>query len=202
MIQTQDSPQLTQLIDSISQGDLEAKDSLLCLVYNELRQMATYQLSRERCSHTLQPTALVHEAFIKLFEGKSQPDWNSRAHFFYAAAEAMRRILVDHARKLNAKKRGNGLKHSGQIEDAIDGAPLPEEVLHVNDLLDQLEHEYPEKASVVRLRYFAGLTIPETASALELSVPTVNRYWSFARAWLFDKLSSAEESPSIQCSLR
>ncbi|MEM7559761.1 MAG: sigma-70 family RNA polymerase sigma factor [Planctomycetota bacterium] len=181
--------QLTQLIDSVSRGDSNAKEDLLAIVYDELRRMAAGQLSRERAGHTLQPTALVHEAFLKLFEGGVQPDWNSRAHFFYAAAEAMRRILVDHARRVKSQKRGSGMQFLGQVDDAVDGAPLPEEVLGVNELLDKLEADYPEKAAVVRLRYFAGLTIPETAKALELSVPTVNRYWSFSRAWLYSKLN-------------
>lgn len=181
--------QLTQLIDSVSRGDSNAKEDLLAIVYDELRRMAAGQLSRERSGHTLQPTALVHEAFLKLFEGGVQPDWNSRAHFFYAAAEAMRRILVDHARRVKSQKRGSGMQFLGQVDDAVDGAPLPEEILGVNELLDKLEADYPEKAAVVRLRYFAGLTIPETAKALELSVPTVNRYWSFSRAWLYSKLS-------------
>ncbi len=180
--------ELTQLIELVSKGERGATDSLIAVVYDELRQIAAQHLAHESSAHTLQATALVHEAFLRLFAGNTQPRFKGRGHFFSAASEAMRRILVDHARRKKSKKRGGDSARGGQVEDAIVMAGSPDEILCVHEALDRLAESHPQKAEVVKLRYFAGLTIHETAEALELSVPTANRYWAFAKAWLFDDL--------------
>lgn len=186
--------ELTQLIHSVSNGEQGAANSLLEVVYEELHRLAASQLGHEPSGHTLQTTALVHEAFLRLFAGQ-QPTWENRRHFFGAAAEAMRRILVDHARRKTALKRGGAHRRLGSVESAIDHTTPPDELLGIHDLLDRLAAEHPQKAEVVKLRYFAGLTIAQTAETLGLSVPTANRYWRFARAWMYQRLhpDSCEE---------
>ena len=164
-----------------------ALDRLLPLVYGELRALARAHLRSERSDHTLQATALVNEAYIRLLGGQDPP-WNDRAHFFRAAAEAMRRILIEHARKRGRIKRGGdhvrvriSSIHLGVEQD-------PDEILALDEALRRLEEQDPRTADVVRLRFFAGLSVEETAKALEVSERTVKREWSFARAWLFNAL--------------
>jgi RNA polymerase sigma factor (TIGR02999 family) len=178
---------VTLILHQIESGDPKAQERLLELVYSELRKLAASKLSRELAGQTLQPTALVHEAWLRL-GGDEQPTWQNRAHFFGAAAEAMRRILIDRARKRHAVRHGGGLERinlnaTGAIEVAGPGAD--DELLAVNDALDRLALEHPRKAQLVKLRYFAGLTIEQAAETLAISAPTAKRDWTFARAWLY-----------------
>ena len=169
-------------------GDPEAEERLLPLVYEELRGMARAFMAKERPGQTLQPTALVHEAYIRLL-GNGGASWDNRAHFFSAAAEAMRRILIDNARRRTALKRG-GNQVQVTLGDVSDGETAHnEDLLAVNEALDRLEERDAEMARVVKLRYFAGLTVEETATALATSPRSVNRHWTAARAWLRRELS-------------
>lgn len=181
---------ITQLIDSVRIGEAGAPESLLSAVYGELYDMAQSHFIKESNGHTLQTTALVNEAFIRLFGSETNPSWENRAHFFGAAAEAMRRILVDHARRKRSLKRGGGFHRSRSIQDVACTETRLDEVVDVNDALTALAAEHPEKAEVVKLRYFAGLTIAQVADVLQISTPTANRRWAFARAWLFDRIQS------------
>jgi len=163
-------------------------DELLPVVYHELRRLAAARLADERPGQTLQATALVHEAWLRL-GGDGGKVWNSRGHFFGAAAEAMRRILIERARRRRRARHGAGWERGEEV-DAIELAvPVPEErLLAINEALDELAREAPRKAEVVKLRFFAGLSNGETAEALGVSVATVEREWAFARAWLFDRI--------------
>jgi len=183
------SNDVTRILADLRGGDRDAAEALLAIVYGELRRLAEAKLRAERADHTLQPTALVHEAFIRLL-GDGAGDWDNRAHFFGAAAEAMRRILVDHARSRQALKRGSG--RSRMDLDAADAVAADSELLlDVNDALDQLARAHPQKAEIVKLRYFVGLTIEEVAGILNVSVRTVNRDWAFAKAWLYREIHGA-----------
>ena len=175
--------QVTQILGAICAGDEQAAEKLLPLVYDELRKLAAARMAREAPGQTLQPTALVHEAWLKL-AGAERQRWNGRGHFFGAAAEAMRRILIDRARSKAAEKRGAGRALLELDESQIELAAPASEVIAVHEALDLLAAEEPVAAQVVKLRYFVGLTIPEIADALEMAPRTVNRYWAFARAWL------------------
>jgi RNA polymerase sigma factor (TIGR02999 family) len=178
---------LTQLLNAVEQGDPKAAEDLLPLVYNELRRLAAHKMAQEAPGQTLQATALVHEAWLRL-GGGDRPQWQNRAHFFGAAAEAMRRILVDAARR---KKR---LKHGGGLErmevDAVDlPAPMPDdELLALDEALTQLAQINPEAGELVKLCFFVGLTQQQAAKELGVSVSTVERLWAYARAWLFRAL--------------
>ena len=181
---------VTDLLAAWSNGDRDALSRLLPLVYGELQQVARRYLRAERPNHTLQPTALVHEAYEKLV-GQDRTQWQNRAHFFAIAAEIMRRILVDHARKGQVGKRGGGavrvaLEESAAVEDRRDV-----EVLSLDELLTSLTKLDPRQARIVELRYFGGLSIEETAKALEISPATVKREWTVARAWLFRKMTQS-----------
>jgi RNA polymerase sigma factor (TIGR02999 family) len=177
---------VTQLLEAAGGGDREALERLYERVYGELRAMANSGMRRERDGHTLQPTALVNEAFIRL--GPADNVWENRRHFFGAAAQAMRRILVDHARQKQADKRGDGLARI-TFADLDVGAPETDlDVLAVNDALDRLAAEEPRLAELVNLRFFAGMSIADTAQALDLSPATVKRDWTFARAWLYEQI--------------
>jgi RNA polymerase sigma factor (TIGR02999 family) len=182
-------PQIVQLLNAINQGDSQAGVELLPLVYEELRKLAAQKLGHERPGQTLQATALVHEAYLRLVDTEEPQPWNSRGHFFAAAAEAMRRILVENARR---KQR---VRHGGQfqrvdLESQFQVFVEPDDNLIVLDeALQRLSVEEPEAAEVVKLRYFAGLTIEETGLALNLSVRTVNRHWAYARAWLYQQFN-------------
>jgi RNA polymerase sigma factor (TIGR02999 family) len=177
---------LTLLLDALHRGESNAAGALLTQVYTELRRLARAKMVREQPGHTLQPTALVHEAWIRLGDAR----FENRAHFFGAAAEAMRRILIERARRKLAGKYGAGAEHvdAGDIEIA---APTQndEELLALHEALDALAVQDPRKAELVKLRYFAGLTIDEAAEVLGISAPTAKRDWTYARAWLFRTIS-------------
>lgn len=171
------------MLDAIQHGDPKAAGELLPLVYDELRRIAAHKMASEAPGHTLQPTALVHEAWLRL-AGNGAQTWENRGHFFAAAAEAMRRILVDHARRKLSQKRGSGAERVELNESMIVLSAPPDELLAVNEALDQLVQEDPQAAELVKLRYFAGLTMEEAASALGLGKRTAEGIWTYARAWL------------------
>jgi len=179
---------VTQVLQRMEQGDPRAADGLLPLVYDELRNLAAQKMFYESAGQTLQPTALVHEAWLRL-GGDRQFTWQNRAHFFSAAAEAMRRILVDRARKRRALRHGGGQERINMDELEL-AAPTnnDDQLLAVNEALDKLAAEDAQKAELVKLRYFAGMTIAEAARALGVSEPTAKRWWTFARAWLFREI--------------
>jgi len=179
---------VTLLTAKAGQGDSEASAELLRLVYGELRRLAAMKMARERAGQTLQPTALVHEAWLRL-GGDRQPTWENRAHFFGAAAEAMRRILVDRARRRNAERRGGGRTHLPVDELEIGGAANDPHVLEISEALERFAQHEPKKAEFVRLRYFIGLQLDETARLLGISEATAKRWWIYARAWLYRELN-------------
>jgi RNA polymerase sigma factor (TIGR02999 family) len=175
---------VTQLLNAVEQGDPHAAAQLLPLVYDELRQLAAQKLAQETPGQTLQATALVHEAYLRLVDVDKARQWNGRGHFFAAAAEAMRHILVDRARRKRSRKRG-GDRARVQLEEAsLAAAEDAEEVLAVDEALAGLAAADPQAAEVVKLRYFAGLSIPEVAEALHISPRSADRLWAYARAWL------------------
>lgn len=184
------APDVTKLLKKAQAGDRNSLDSLLPLVYDELRAVARRQLSNERADHTLQPTALVHEAYMRLLE-QTEVDWSNRIHFFSIAAQMMRRILVNHAVEKKAKKRGDGATLV-QLDDAISiGEKLPGlDVVHLDETLQELARLDEMQARVVELRFFGGLTIEETAKVLEVSPATVKREWQMAKAWLKVQMNS------------
>jgi RNA polymerase sigma factor (TIGR02999 family) len=175
--------ELTVILNSIDQGNSQAAEELLPLVYDELRKLAASKLAREQPGQTLQATALVHEVWLKLAGSNSQ-EWRNRGHFFAAAAEAMRRILIDKARRKGAVRHGSGQVPGELHESRIELRAPPEEILAVHDALDALAAQDELAAKVVKLRYFVGLTIPEIADALDISRRSADRNWAFARAWL------------------
>ena len=174
---------VTHILNSISRGEPTAAEELLPIVYEELRKVAAWKMAGEAAGHTLQPTALVHEAWLRLVGTNEQP-WQNRAHFFAAAAEAMRRILVDHARRRQSLKRGGGVEHEELHETAIVLTAPPDEVLAVHEALDKLASEDPSAAELVKLRYFVGMTMEEAATALGLAKRTAENLWTYARVWL------------------
>jgi RNA polymerase sigma factor (TIGR02999 family) len=176
---------VTMILTAIEQGDPQAASQLLPLVYEELRRLATQKLAQEKPGQTLEPTALVHEAFLRLVGAQGgSADWDSRGHFFAAAAEAMRRILVENARRKRSLKRG-GDRLRQDLEEGVWVVPEPrEDLLALDEALNRLAVKDPRKAQLVQLRYFAGLTIEEAARALGISSTTAERYWTYARAWL------------------
>jgi RNA polymerase sigma factor (TIGR02999 family) len=180
---------VTRILNQIRQGDSTATAELLTLVYQELRQLARAQMARERSDHTLQATALVNEACLRLL-GNADANWDGRGHFFAAAAEAMRRILVEHARSRNALKR-DGQRQRVELGDnstAVDSASDAADLLTLNDALDKLAAEAPHKAQLVKLRYFAGLSLEEAAQTMNISPATAKRYWAYSRAFLYDAM--------------
>lgn len=191
------SHEVTQILEAISAGDDRAADELFTVVYDELRNIARSFMAQERADHTLQPTAVVHEAYVRLL-GEETPRWENRAHFFATAAEAMRRILVDHARRKTSLKRGGDRRRAVLPDLPAPDARL-EELLSLDEALGRLEERDEPMARVVKLRYFAGLSVAETASALGTSPRSVNRAWTASRAWLRRELSRspelAEDSP-------
>ncbi|MBI2213250.1 MAG: sigma-70 family RNA polymerase sigma factor [Acidobacteria bacterium] len=182
------SHDVTQLLNLWRSGDRAALEQLVPLIYDELRRVATRHLGRERAGHTLQPTALVHEAFLRL-AGVSNIEWQNRAQFIGVAAEMMRRILVDYARARATEKRGGGATMVELDSDAVPGKQREAELLAVDEALKRLAEFDPRQAKIVEMRYFGGLTIEETAAAVELSPATVKREWTVARAWLHRELS-------------
>jgi RNA polymerase sigma factor (TIGR02999 family) len=182
------SGEVTRILSAIKEGDGQAAEQLLPLVYEELRRLATHKMAQEKPGQTLQPTALVHEAYLRLVRQDQPVPWNGRGHFFMAAAEAMRRILVEHARRRKRLKRGGQLERRGlnAVEPAVDG--INTDVLDVDAALEKLACLHPTKAELVRLRYFGGLTLAEAAAVLGVSGATADRHWSYARAWLAREL--------------
>ena len=179
---------VTRILNQIEQGDLSATEQLLPLVYQELRVLARQRLANEKPGQTLQATALVHEAYLRLIGNENDQSWDNRGHFFGAAAEAMRRILVDRAKSKRRVKRGGHLQRLDldQIDSALE-APS-EDLLALDELLTLLGKHEPECAEVIKLRFFAGLSIPETARSLGISPRTANLRWAYGRAWLFKQL--------------
>ncbi len=176
--------EVTRILSAIDQGDPQAAEQLLPLVYDELRKLAAEKLAHEQTGQTLQATALVHEAYLRLLDGKQTQDWDGRRHFFAAAAEAMRRILIDRARHKQTRKAGGGRRRL----DLDDIEPTLEEngdrLLALDEALQQLEAEDPRKAQLVKLRFFAGLTAEQAAVALGISTSTAEKDWAYARSWL------------------
>jgi RNA polymerase sigma factor (TIGR02999 family) len=182
---------VTQILSAIEQGDPKTADKLLPLVYEELRRLAASRLAREQAGTTLQATALVHEAYLRLVgpDGESQ-SWNSRGHFFGAAAEAMRRILIDRARAKGAAKRGSNCRKLELKPGLLTIDEVPDELLDLDDAISRFAVEAPEMAELVKLRLFAGLTLAEAAAVLGISERTAKRNWSYARLWLFEALKT------------
>ena len=179
---------ITLMLEAVAAGDKQASEQLLPLVYDELRRLAGARMGREAAGHTLQPTALVHEAWLRMV-GDGRQSWQNRAQFFGAAAEAMRRILIERARRKSRLKRGSG-QVLLDIADLDVAAAMPDDkVLLVDEALEQLKQEDPEKANVVMLKFFAGLTNDQAAEILNINERTVRRQWEFAKAWLFDRIS-------------
>jgi RNA polymerase sigma factor (TIGR02999 family) len=180
------------ILDAIDQGEPNAAEQLLPLVYTELRELAARKLAHESPANTLQPTALVHEAYLRIVNDGQGRRWHSRGHFFAAAAEAMRRILIEQARQKRSLRRGGGRQRLDLENIQLLDEATPEAVLALNEALERLAEGEPIVGQVVKLRFFAGLSIEETANALHISTRTVNRHWCFARAWLYQQLSERD----------
>jgi RNA polymerase sigma factor (TIGR02999 family) len=185
---------VTQILSAIEQGDPHAAEQLLPLVYDELRRLAAQKLAQERPGQTLQATALVHEAYLRLVDTEKAQQWDSRGHFFAAAAEAMRRILVDNARRKHRVKRGGDRKRLDLDSADLVSLTGPDELLVIDEALDKLAEDDPVAAKLVGLRYFAGLSIEEAATAIGLSRSTAYDHWTYARAWLHHELYGRHDS--------
>jgi len=181
---------VTQILNAIEQGDPQAAQKLLPVVYEELRKLAAHKLAHERPGQTLQATALVHDAYVRLVDVDKAQVWNSRGHFFAAAAEAMRRILVDQARRRQAAKRGGGAEREELHESAIAAGRPADELLAVDDVLDRLAEIDPAAARLVKLRFFVGLNMSEVAEAMGISVRSAHDIWAYARTWLHQKVTT------------
>src|SRR5882672_4276649 len=181
---------VTRILGAIEKGDPVAADELLPLVYHELRKLAACKMANEAPGQTLQPTALVHEAWLRLTRNENAK-WDSRAHFFGAAAEAMRRILIENARRKRALRHGGGQQRLDIQDVEIAAGTKDEELLAVNDALEKFAALDQQKAELVKLRYFAGLTIEEAAQLLGISAATAKRWWAYARAWLYQETQRA-----------
>jgi len=182
---------VTRILNAIEQGNEKATDELLPLVYQELRRLAAWRMAQEAPGQTLQPTALVHEAYLRLLQGQN-PGWNGRKHFFNAAAEAMRRILVEHAREKHQLKRGGGRKRVPLDELQVATDADSETLLLMEEALTRLATTDPLKADIVKLRFFVGLNNAELAQTLGVSEPTVKRHWAYARAWLYQEIGKLQ----------
>jgi RNA polymerase sigma factor (TIGR02999 family) len=180
--------EITQILDAIDRGDSQGTDKLWALVYDELRMLAASQLAKERPGQTLQPTALMHEAYLRLVGGDQSRGWQSRGQFFAAAATAMRRILVESARRKRRLKRGGDLVRQDFDAELIAAPQEPDELLALDEALDRFAQVDPVAARLVELRYFAGLSSPESAGILDISPRTADRLWAYARAWLHDAI--------------
>jgi RNA polymerase sigma factor (TIGR02999 family) len=178
---------VTQILERVEQGDAKAADELLPLVYEELRKLAAAKMAQEAVGHTLQPTALVHEAWLRLVGAPNQ-DWNSRNHFFMAAAQAMRRILIERARQKSRLKRGGDQQRVPLEELELAANADSETLLLIEEAMQRLAKADPVKARLVELRFFTGLSLEEAAQVLAVSAPTAKRYWAYARAWLFQEI--------------
>jgi RNA polymerase sigma factor (TIGR02999 family) len=182
--------EVTHILFAIAEGDSQAAEQLLPLVYEELRKLAAHKLAQERPGQTLNATALVHEAYLRLVDVEKAQHWESRGHFFAAAAEAMRRVLIDNARRRRSQRRGGKAERRSLEGLAAASLGSDDELLAVNEALARLHQVAPAKAELVKLRYFGGLTIPEAAQVLGISITTANRYWAYARAWLHEELAA------------
>ena len=181
---------VTRILSRIESGDPSAAEQLLPLVYEELRKLAAARLAQEPSGKSLQPTVLVHDAYVRLVDVDDPPHWNSRGHFFGAAAEAMRRILVEHARRKRSEKHGGQMQ---RVDLDVIHPQVPtrhNELIALDEALSRLEEKWPEKAKLVKLRYFAGFTISEAATVMAISQATAERYWSFCKAWLLSELKA------------
>ena len=188
--------EVTRILSAIEQGDPQAAEKLLPLVYHEFRRLAAGKLAHEKPGQTLQATALVHEAYIRLVDTDKAQHWNSRGHFFAAAAEAMRRILIENARRKRRPKHGGDRKRV-DLDEACGVVESPaDDLLALDEALTRLAAEDPAKAELVKLRYFAGLTIPQAAGVLGISLATAERYWTFARVWLYTELNDEDQPPT------
>jgi RNA polymerase sigma factor (TIGR02999 family) len=188
---------VTRILSAIEQGDPHAAAQLLPMVYDELRKLAAARMAEERADHTLQPTALVHEAYLRLVEvAAPNATWDSRGHFFAAAAEAMRRILVDAARTRGARKRGGAWKRIDLNRVDLAGQAAPDDLLELDDTLDKLARQDPQAAQLIKLRFFAGLSIEQASESLGLSRTTAYERWAFARAWLYNELKNPSGEPA------
>jgi RNA polymerase sigma factor (TIGR02999 family) len=183
---------VTQVLNAIEQGDPSAAGELLPLVYDELRKLAGLKMSQESPGQTLQATALVHEAYVRLVDVETSQRWANRRHFFAAAAEAMRRILVENARRKGRSKRGGDCVRVELLDADLVVATPDEELLAVDEALLDLAKESPEKAELVKLRFFAGFTLEEAADSLGISRTTAYRHWAYARAWIFERVRDRE----------
>ena len=185
---------VTKIINELHQGNSSRAERLLPLIYDELRRLATQKFSREKPGHTLQPTVLVHEAYLRLVDVQQPQQWSGRGHFFGAAAEAMRRILIEHARSRKYLRRGGGRERVDlqDVDLSIDGPNI--DILALDEALTRMEHRWPEKAQLVQLRYFTGMTIAEASAAMGISHATAERHWKFARSWLFAELNCPPDS--------
>ncbi len=183
---------VTRILSEIDQGNSKAAEQLLPLVYQELRNLAAAKLHHEKPGQTLQATALVHEAYVRLVDVEKAQHWNSRGHFFAAAAEAMRRILVDKARRKNAAKHGGDWARIEMPDIESNTGSKSDNLLALDEALTRLADEEPVKAELVKLRYFAGLTLEEAGDALGISRTTASRYWTYARVWLFSELNDED----------
>ena len=184
---------VTQILDRVQAGDPKAAEELLPLVYDELRRLAAAKMARELPGHTLQPTALVHEAWLRLADDPERV-WTDRQHFFRAAAESIRRILVDRARERRALKRGGNAHHTELSDSKLEiPAPSDDETIQIDEALEALTRRDPMSADMVKLRYFAGLSMAETAAALNLPLRSAERMWTFARSWLRQEIQTRRQ---------
>jgi RNA polymerase sigma factor (TIGR02999 family) len=179
---------ITRILNSIEHGDPKAAEQLLPLVYQELRRLAASKMASESSDQTLQPTALVHEAWIRLVGEDAGKQFSNRGHFFAAAAEAMRRILIDNARRKRAQRHGGGQQRVNIEDQDIAAHVDADQLLEMNDALDKFVTHDPQKADLVKLRFFVGMTIEEAAAVLGISAPTAKRYWAYSRAWLYREI--------------
>ena len=183
---------VTSILSAIEQGDPHAAEQLLPVVYDELRKLAAQKLTQEKPGQTLDATALVHEAYVRLVDSNQAQQWNSRGHFFAAAAEAMRRILIEQTRRKRRQKHGGGLQRV-ELDDAVDIADAPlQDLLELDEALNRLEKADPLAAKLVNLRYFAGLTMPQAAEALGITLRTAERNWTYARTWLHREITATD----------
>ncbi len=186
-------PDVTQILQAVERGDERAAEQLLPIVYDELRALAERRMARESPGQTLQASALVHEAYLRLLgDDGAGRQWENKDHFFAAAAEAMRRILIDRARAKGASKRGGGRARISLTADQVTLDAVPQEILDLDEALGRLAEEDPGKADLVKLRFFAGLSLPQAAAVLGISSTTADRHWAYARAWLYNDLRRDE----------
>jgi RNA polymerase sigma factor (TIGR02999 family) len=183
---------VTQILARVKQGDAVAAEELLPLVYDELRKLAAQRMSHENPGQTLQATALVHEAYLRLVNVDESQHWDSRGHFFAAAAESMRRILVENARRKNRIKRGGDLQRQELLDVSIDASEIHEDLIELDAALDRLKTVDPKAVELVHLRYFVGVTVPDAAQMLGISARSADRLWAFARAWLHQEIGASE----------